>query len=91
MTKTMTKTMSVTVGAILAMAMLLPAAASAQPKLVHYFAVGPATIQPATGQPATGQEAAGAAERFTTGDTSAIPAIEKPFDGVMIAQPFPKP
>lgn len=93
MTKTMIKTMSVTVGAILAAAVLLPAASSANTKDVaycgalvqkyeRYLAIGSNKSRPPQGL-----EAKEAVERCKAGDTSGISAIEKALDNAKISLP----
>ena len=93
MTKTMIKTMSVTVGAMLVAAILLPAVASANSSDVAYcnalvqkyernLAIGSAKSQPPQGL-----EARAAVERCKAGDTSGISAIEKALENAKITLP----
>lgn len=95
MTKTMIKTLSVTVGAILATAVLLPAVSSATTKdaarcgaLVQtyerYLAIGSSKSQPPQSL-----ETKVAVERCKAGDTGGISGIEKALDNAKIAQPRP--
>ena len=93
MTKTMIKTLSVTVGAILAAAVLLPAVSSADTKdaaycgaLVQkyerYLAIGSNKSRPPQGL-----EAKVAVEHCKAGDTSGISAIEKALENAKISLP----
>ena len=93
MTKTMIKTMSVTVGALVAVAMLLPTVASAHStdaaycdalvqKYERYLNVGSAKSRPPQGL--EGREAV---ERCKAGDTSGISAIEKALENAKISLP----
>ena len=93
MTKTMIKTMSVTVGALLTAAILLPSMASANSSDVAYcnalvqkyerhLAVGSAKSRPPQGL-----EAREAVERCKAGDTSGISATEKALENARISLP----
>jgi hypothetical protein len=95
MTKTMIKTMSVTVGAILAVAVLLPAVSSASTKDAAYCGALADQAErylgggSAKNRAPMGLETRVAVERCKAGDTSGIPAIEKALDNARIAQPRP--
>ena len=93
MTKTMIKTMSVTVGAMLAAAMLLPAVSSADTKDAAYCGAlvqkyeRYLTMGSAKSRPPQGLEAKEAVERCKAGDTSGISAIEKALENAKISLP----
>jgi hypothetical protein len=93
MTKTMIKTMSVTVGALLAAAILLPAVASANASDVAYCDAlvqkyeRHLNIGSAKSRPPQGLEAREAVERCKAGDTSGISAIEKALENAKITLP----
>ena len=93
MTKTMIKTMSVSVGTVLAAAFLLAATGSAASKDAAYcdalvqkyerhLAIGSAKSRPPQGL-----EARAAVERCKAGDTSGISAIEKALENAKITLP----
>ena len=93
MTKTMIKTMSVTVGALVAVAMLLPTVASAHSsdsaycgalvqKYERYLTVGSGKSRPPQGL-----EAREAVERCKAGDASGVSAIEKALENAKISLP----
>ena len=93
MTKTMIKTMSVTVGTVLAMAILLPSVASANSSDVAYC---DALVQKyerhlaggsAKSRPPQGLDAREAVERCKAGDTSGISAIEKALENARFTLP----
>jgi len=93
MTKTMIKTKSVTVGAMLAAAILLPSVALANSSDVAYC---DALVQKyerhlaggsAKSRPPQGLEAREAVERCKAGDTSGISAIEKALENAKITLP----
>jgi hypothetical protein len=93
MTKTMIKTMSVTVGAMLAAAILLPAVASANSSDVAYCN---ALVQKyerhltgasAKSRPPQSLEAREAVERCKAGDPSGISAIEKALQNAKFSLP----
>ena len=93
MTKTMIKTMSVAVGAMLAAAILLPAVASANSSDVAYC---DALVQKyerhlnvgsSKSRPPQGLEARVAVERCKAGDASGIAAIEKALENAKISLP----
>jgi hypothetical protein len=93
MTKTMIKTMSVSVGTVLAAAFLLAATGSAMSKDAAYcdalvqkyerhLAIGSSKSRPPQGL-----EARVAVERCKAGDTSGISAIEKALENAKITLP----
>lgn len=93
MTKMITKTMTLTVGSVLAAAFLLAAGASADTKQAAYC---DAVVQkyerylgggPAKNRPAGGLETRHAAEQCKAGDTSGIAAIEKALQNAKIPLP----
>jgi hypothetical protein len=93
MTKTMIKTMSVAVGAMLAAAVLLPAVASANSSDVAYCNAlvqkyeRHLNIGSSKSRPPQGLEAREAVERCKAGDTSGISAIEKALENAKITLP----
>jgi hypothetical protein len=93
MTKTMIKTMSVTMSAILAAAILLPAVSSANTKDVaycgalvdkyeRYLAIGSAKSRPPQGV-----ETRDAVERCKAGDITGISVLEKALENARISLP----
>ena len=93
MTKTMIKTLSVTVGAILAAAVLLPAVSSADTKDAAYCGAlvqkyeRHLAIGSSKSPPPQGLEAKEAVERCKAGDTSGISAIEKALENAKFSLP----
>ena len=93
MTKTMIKTMSVTVGAILAAAVLLPAVSSADTKETAYCGALVQKYERYLGvgsnksRPPQGLEAKEAVERCKAGDASGISAIERALENAKISLP----
>ncbi len=93
MTKTMIKTMSVTVGAMLAAAMLLPAVSSADTKDTAYCGALVAKAEryldgnSTKNRPPMGVDTRVAVERCKAGDTSGISAIEKALENAKISLP----
>ncbi|WP_147145472.1 hypothetical protein [Reyranella soli] len=93
MTKMITKTMTLTVGSVLAAAFLLAAGASADTKQAAYC---DAVVQKyerylaggsAKSRPPVGVETRDAVERCKAGDTSGIAAIEKALQNAKISLP----
>ena len=93
MTKTMIKMMSVTVGAMLAAAILLPAVASASSSDVAYCNAlvqkyeRHLNIGSSKSRPPQGLEAREAVERCKAGDTSGISAIERALENASFTLP----
>lgn len=93
MTKTMIKTMSVTVGTVLAAAFLLAATGSATSRDAAYCDAlvqkyeRHVAIGSAKSRPPQGLEAREAVERCKAGDTSGISAIEKALENAKITLP----
>ena len=93
MTKTIIKTMSVTAGAMLAAAILLPAMASANSGDVAYCGAlvqkyeRHLAIGSAKSRPPQGLDVREAVERCKAGDTSGISAIEKALENAKFTLP----